>query len=122
MIQVETTLAIADNSGAKSAVCIKVLGGSKKKYANIGDIIKVSVKTATPRGKIKKGEVHSALVVRTKRGVVRKDGTVVRFDDNSVILLSPKMEPVGSRIFGPVTRELKSANFIKVISLAQEVI
>ncbi|AGO28343.1 50S ribosomal subunit protein L14 [Candidatus Tremblaya phenacola PAVE] len=122
MIQPETSLAVADNSGAKSVVCIKVLGGSKKRYASIGDIIKVSIKTANPKGKVKSGEVFSALVVRTKKGITRKDGTVIRFDDNAVVLLSQKMEPVGSRVFGPVTRELKNSHFIKIISLSQEVI
>lgn len=122
MIQTESLLVAADNSGAKTVVCIKVLGGSKKRYASIGDIIKVSVKTANPRGKVRSGEVFAALVVRTKKGLTRSDGTVIRFDDNSVVLLSQKLEPVGSRVFGPVTRELKNTNFIKIVTLAQEVI
>jgi large subunit ribosomal protein L14 len=122
MIQTETSLAVADNSGAKSVVCIKVLGGSKRRYASIGDVIKVSIKTANPKGKVKSGEVFSALVVRTKKGVTRKDGTIIRFDDNAVVLLSQKMEPVGSRVFGPVTKELRNSHFIKIISLSQEVI
>ncbi|PHN16206.1 50S ribosomal protein L14 [Candidatus Tremblaya phenacola] len=122
MIQTESVLNVADNSGAKAVVCIKVLGGSKRRYANIGCIIKVSIKEAVPKGKIKKGEVHSALIVRTKKGIYRPDGSTIRFDDNSVVLLNCKYEPIGSRVFGPVARELKDLSFVKVTSLAQEVL
>ena len=122
MIQMQTTLAAADNSGAKLLFCIKVLGGSKRRYAGIGDIIKVSVRDAIPRGKVKKGEVYDAVVVRTKRGVRRADGSVLRFDTNAAVLLNPKLEPIGTRIFGPVTRELRNVRFMKIISLAPEVL
>ena len=122
MIQTETVLSIADNSGAKKVLCIKVLGGSKKRYARIGDIIKVTVKDAIPRGKVKKGDVYDALVVRTKHGVRRPDGSLIRFDGNAAVLLDNKKEPIGTRVFGPVTRELRAKNYLKIISLAPEVI
>tara|TARA_B100000809_G_scaffold46917_2_gene41437 strand:+ start:11442 stop:11810 length:369 start_codon:yes stop_codon:yes gene_type:complete len=122
MIQTETVLSIADNSGAKKVLCIKVLGGSKKRYARIGDIIKVTVKDAIPRGKVKKGDVYDALVVRTKHGVRRADGSLIRFDSNAAVLLDNKKEPIGTRVFGPVTRELRAKNYLKIISLAPEVI
>ena len=122
MIQTETVLSIADNSGARKVLCIKVLGGSKKRYARIGDIIKVTVKDAIPRGKVKKGDVYDAVVVRTAQGVRRKDGSRIRFDNNAVVLLNNKLEPIGTRIFGPVTRELRSAQFMKIVSLAPEVL
>ena len=122
MIQTETVLSIADNSGARKVLCIKVLGGSKKRYARIGDIIKVTVKDAIPRGKVKKGDVYDAVVVRTAQGVRRKDGSRIRFDNNAVVLLNTKLEPIGTRIFGPVTRELRSAQFMKIVSLAPEVL
>ena len=122
MIQTETVLSIADNSGAKKVLCIKVLGGSKKRYAWIGDIIKVTVKDAIPRGKVKKGDVYDALVVRTKHGVRRADGSLIRFDGNAAVLLDNKKEPIGTRVFGPVTRELRAKNYLKIISLAPEVI
>ena len=122
MIQTETVLSIADNSGARNVLCIKVLGGSKKRYARIGDIIKVTVKDAIPRGKVKKGDVYDALVVRTKHGVRRADGSLIRFDGNAAVLLDNKKEPIGTRVFGPVTRELRAKNYLKIISLAPEVI
>ena len=122
MIQMQTKLHIADNSGAVRAMCIKVLGGSNRRYANIGDVIKVSIKEASPRGKVKKGDVYDAVVVRTAQGVRRKDGSRIRFDNNSVVLLHTKLEPIGTRIFGPVTRELRSAQFMKIVSLAPEVL
>ena len=122
MIQTETMLDIADNSGARKVQCIKVLGGSHRRYANIGDIIKVSVKEAIPRGKVKKGEVYNAVVVRTAKGVRRPDGSLIRFDGNAAVLLNAKLEPIGTRIFGPVTRELRSERFMKIISLAPEVL
>ena len=122
MIQMQTRLHIADNSGGVRATCIKVLGGSKRRYANIGDVIKVSIKEASPRGKVKKGDVYDAVVVRTAQGVRRKDGSRIRFDNNSVVLLNTKLEPIGTRIFGPVTRELRSAQFMKIVSLAPEVL
>ena len=122
MIQTETVLSIADNSGAKKVLCIKVLGGSKKRYARIGDIIKVTVKDAIPRVKVKKGDVYDALVVRTKHGVRRADGSLIRFDGNAAVLLDNKKEPIGTRVFGPVTRELRAKNYLKIISLAPEVI
>ena len=116
MIQMQTRLAVADNSGAKEVMCIKVLGGSKRRYAGIGDIIKVSVKQAIPRGKVKKGEVYNAVVVRTRKGVRRNDGSLIRFDGNAVVMLNAKLDPIGTRIFGPVTRELRSEKFMKIIS------
>jgi large subunit ribosomal protein L14 len=122
MIQMQTNLDIADNSGAKKVMCIKVLGGSHRRYAGIGDIIKVSVKDAIPRGKVKKGEVYNALVVRTKKGVRRADGSVIRFDGNAAVILNGQLQPVGTRIFGPVTRELRGEKFMKIISLAPEVL
>ena len=122
MIQMQSMLNAADNSGARRVMCIKVLGGSKRRYARIGDIIKVTVKDAIPRGKVKKGEVYDAVVVRTRSGVRRSDGSLIRFDGNAAVLLSPKMEPIGTRIFGPVTRELRTERFMKIVSLAPEVL
>jgi large subunit ribosomal protein L14 len=122
MIQAETVLEAADNSGARKLQCIKVLGGSKRRYAHIGDLIKVSVKDAIPRGRVKKGEVYNALVVRTAKGVRRGDGSVVRFDRNAAVLLNNQLQPIGTRIFGPVTRELRSERFMRIISLAPEVL
>jgi large subunit ribosomal protein L14 len=122
MIQMQTVLNVADNSGARSVMCIKVLGGSKRRYATVGDVIKVSIRDATPRGKVKKGEVYDAVVVRTKHGVRRADGSLIRFDGNAAVLLTNKLEPIGTRIFGPVTRELRNAQFMKIISLAPEVL
>ncbi|HEB99063.1 MAG TPA: 50S ribosomal protein L14 [Thiotrichales bacterium] len=122
MIQMQTMLTAADNSGARQVQCIKVLGGSHRRYANIGDVIKVSVKEAIPRGKVKKGEVYNAVVVRTRKGVRRPDGSVVRFDSNAAVLLNNKLEPIGTRIFGPVTRELRGQQFMKIVSLAPEVL
>ncbi|HHI94213.1 MAG TPA: 50S ribosomal protein L14 [Gammaproteobacteria bacterium] len=122
MIQMQTVLDVADNSGARRLMCIKVLGGSKRRYAGIGDIIKVSVKEAIPRGKVKKGEVYNAVVVRTAKGVRRPDGSLIRFDGNAAVLLNANLQPIGTRIFGPVTRELRSERFMKIISLAPEVL
>lgn len=123
MIQTESLLQVADNSGAREVMCIKVLGGSKRRYASIGDVIKVSIKDAIPRGKVKKGEVMNALVVRTRKAVRRTDGSVIRFDSNAVVLLNAQLQPIGTRIFGPVTRELRtSAQFMKIVSLALEVL
>ena len=122
MIQMQSMLTAADNSGARRVMCIKVLGGSKRRYARIGDIIKVTVKDAIPRGKVKKGEVYDAVVVRTRSGVRRNDGSLIRFDTNAAVLLSPKLEPIGTRIFGPVTRELRTERFMKIVSLAPEVL
>ena len=122
MIQTETVLNVADNSGARKVLCIKVLGRSKRRYAQIGDVIKVTVKDAIPRGKVKKGEICNALVVRTKKGVRRSDGSLIRFDGNAAVLLDNKREPIGTRVFGPVTRELRAGNHLKIISLAPEVI
>ncbi len=122
MIQTQSVVDVADNSGAKRVMCIKVLGGSKRRYARIGDIIKVSIKEAMPRGKVKKGDVMEAVVVRTKKGVRRSDGSLIRFDSNAVVLLNPQKQPIGTRIFGPVTRELRTGNFMKIISLALEVL
>lgn len=121
MIQMQTMLGVADNSGARQVMCIKVLGGSRRRYANIADIIKISVKEAIPRSRVKKGEVVNAVVVRTRKGVRRNDGSVIRFDNNAVVLLNNQYEPIGTRIFGPVTRELR-ARFMKIISLAAEVL
>ncbi|SVA15374.1 uncharacterized protein METZ01_LOCUS68228 [marine metagenome] len=115
-------MGVADNSGARKVLCIKVLGGSRKRYAQIGDVIKVTVKDAIPRGKVKKGDVYHALVVRTKHGVRRPDGSLIRFDGNAAVLLDNKREPIGTRVFGPVTRELRAINYLKIISLAPEVI
>ena len=122
MIQVKTRLAVADNSGAREVSCIKVLGGSKRRYASIGDVIKVSIKSAIPRGKVKKGEVMNAVVVRTCDGIRRGDGSRIRFDSNAVVLLNNQLQPVGTRIFGPVTRELRNEQFMKIVSLAPEVL
>ncbi|MBU2712132.1 50S ribosomal protein L14 [Zooshikella harenae] len=122
MIQAQTMLDVADNSGARRVMCIKVLGGSHRRYANIGDIIKVTVKEAIPRGKVKKGQVMTAVVVRTKKGVRRQDGSLIRFDGNAAVLLNNQQQPIGTRIFGPVTRELRSEQFMKIISLAPEVL
>ena len=122
MIQVQSTLSAADNSGAKLMMCIKVLGGSKRRYASIGDVIKVTVKDAIPRGKVKKGEVYNAVVVRTAKGVRRPDGSLIKFDGNAAVLLNNKLEPIGTRIFGPVTRELRTERFMKIVSLAPEVL
>jgi len=122
MIQMQTVLDAADNSGARRIQCIKVLGGSKRRYAAVGDVIKVSVKDAIPRGKVKKGEIYNAVVVRTRKGVRRKDGSVIRFDGNAAVLLNARLEPIGTRIFGPVTRELRTNRFMKIISLAPEVL
>lgn len=122
MIQMQTVLDAADNSGARRVQCIKVLGGSKRRYAGVGDVIKVSVKDAIPRGKVKKGEVYNAVVVRTRKGVRRQDGSLIRFDGNAAVLLNARLEPIGTRIFGPVTRELRTSRFMKIISLAPEVL
>ncbi len=122
MIQMQSNLDVADNSGARRVQCIKVLGGSHRRTANIGDIIKVSVKEAIPRGRVKKGDVHTAVIVRTKKGIQRKDGSVIRFDTNAAVLLSSTNEPIGTRIFGPVTRELRAKKFMKIISLSPEVL
>jgi large subunit ribosomal protein L14 len=122
MIQMQTRLGVADNSGARSVMCIKVLGGSHRRYANIGDIVKVTVKDAIPRGKVKKGDVYSAVVVRTRKGVRRPDGSLIRFDANAAVLLNNQLQPIGTRIFGPVTRELRGERFMKIISLAPEVL
>lgn len=122
MIQTQTIMSVADNSGARSVMCIKVLGGSKRRTANIGDVIKVAVKEAIPQSKIKKGSVMNALVVRTKTGVRRQDGSKIGFDENAVVLLNNNKEPIATRVFGPVTRELRSAKFMKIVSLAPEVL
>ena len=122
MIQMQTNLEVADNSGAKKVMCIKVLGGSHRRYAGIGDIIKVSIKDAIPRGRVKKSEVYNALVVRTSKGVRRADGSVIRFDGNAAVILNNNLQPLGTRIFGPVTRELRGEKFMKIISLAPEVL
>jgi large subunit ribosomal protein L14 len=122
MIQMQSKLSVADNSGARELMCIKVLGGSKRRYANIGDVIKVTVKDAIPRGKVKKGEVYNAVVVRSRKGVRRRDGSLIRFDGNAAVILNNKLEPIGTRIFGPVTRELRGERFMKIVSLAPEVL
>ncbi|MEE8189334.1 MAG: 50S ribosomal protein L14 [Kiloniellales bacterium] len=122
MIQMQTQLDVADNSGARRVQCIKVLGGSKRKSAGIGDVIVVSVKEAIPRGRVKKGDIHRAVVVRTAKEIRRDDGSVIRFDKNAAVLISPQGEPIGTRIFGPVTRELRAKKFMKIISLAPEVL
>jgi len=122
MIQLQTMLNAADNSGAKMLMCIKVLGGTRRRYATVGDVIKVSIQDAIPRGKVKKGEVYNAVVVRTRKGVRRADGSLIRFDTNAAVLLNNKHEPIGTRIFGPVTRELRSEKFMKIVSLAPEVL
>lgn len=122
MIQMQTLMDAADNSGARKIQCIKVLGGSHRRYAGIGDVVKVSVKDAIPRGKVKKGEVYDAVIVRTAKGVRRPDGSVIRFDRNAAVLLNTQHQPIGTRIFGPVTRELRGEKFMKIISLAPEVL
>ena len=122
MIQTESYLDVADNSGARRVMCIKVLGGSKRRYARVGDIIKVTVKEAAPRGKVKKGQVMNAVVVRTRKGVRRQDGSIIRFDDNAAVLLNAQNAPIGTRIFGPVTRELRTEQFMRIVSLAPEVL
>jgi large subunit ribosomal protein L14 len=122
MIQMQSFLDVADNSGARRVMCIKVLGGSQRRYAGIGDIIKVAIKEAIPRGKVQEGDVYNALIVRTKKGVRRADGSVIRFDSNAAILLNNQKQPIGTRIFGPVTRELRTEHFMKVVSLAPEVL
>ena len=122
MIQVETMLDVADNSGARRVQCIKVLGGSKRRYAGVGDIIKISIKEAIPNSRVRKGELFNAVVVRTRHGVRRPDGSLIRFDRNAAVLLNPQNHPIGTRIFGPVTRELRSERFMRIISLAPEVL
>lgn len=122
MIQAQTVLQSADNSGARRLMCIKVLGGSRRRYAGIGDIIKVTIKDAIPRGRVKKGEIYHAVVVRTRKGLRRPDGSAIRFDGNAAVLLNNRLEPIGTRIFGPVTRELRTNRFMKIISLAPEVL
>ena len=122
MIQSETSLEVADNSGARRVQCIRVLGGSRRKWPSVGDIIVVSVKEAIPRGKVKKGDVHRAVIVRTAKEIHRQDGSAIRFDRNAAVLINPQGEPIGTRIFGPVTRELRAKRFMKIISLAPEVL
>ena len=122
MIQMETVLDVADNSGAKAVACIKVLGGSKRKVAGIGDVIVVSIKEAIPRGRVKKGDVHKAVIVRQRFALRRNDGSLIRFDTNAAVLINKEQEPIGTRIFGPVTRELRNLGFMKIISLAEEVL
>ena len=122
MIQMQTNLDVADNSGARRVMCIKVLGGSKRKYAGVGDIIVVSVKEAIPRGRVKKGDVHQAVIVRTAKEIRRADGSSIRFDRNAAVLINKQGEPIGTRIFGPVTRELRAKKFMKIVSLAPEVL
>jgi len=122
MIQMQSMLEAADNSGARRLMCIKVIGGSHRRYAHIGDVIKVSVKDAIPRGKVKKGDVFNAVVVRTRKGVRRGDGSVIRFDGNAAVLLDKQLQPIGTRIFGPVTRELRGDRFMRIVSLAPEVL
>ena len=122
MIQMQSLLKIADNSGARSVMCIKVLGGSKRRYANIGDVIKVAIREAIPTGKVKKGQVVDALIVRTKKGVRRRDGSLIKFDENAAVLINAQKAPIGTRVFGPVTRELRDGSHMKILSLAPEVI
>ncbi len=122
MIQMQTNLTVADNSGARRVQCIKVLGGSKRKTASVGDVIVVTVKDAIPRGKVRKGDLHRAVIVRTAKEIRRPDGTAIRFDRNAAVLITPQGEPIGTRIFGPVTRELRAKRFMKIISLAPEVL
>ena len=122
MIQMQSLLKIADNSGARTVMCIKVLGGSKRRYANIGDIIKVAVREAIPTGKVKKGQVVDALIVRTKKGVRRRDGSLIKFDENAAVLINSSKAPIGTRVFGPVTRELRDGKHMKILSLAPEVL
>jgi len=122
MIQMQSLLKIADNSGARSVMCIKVLGGSKRRYANIGDVIKVAIREAIPTGKVKKGQVVDALIVRSKKGVRRRDGSLIKFDENAAVLINAQKAPIGTRVFGPVTRELRSGKYMKILSLAPEVL
>ena len=122
MIQMQSLLKIADNSGARSVMCIKVLGGSKRRYANIGDVIKVAVREAIPTGKVKKGQVVDALIVRSKKGVRRRDGSLIKFDENAAVLINAQKAPIGTRVFGPVTRELRQGKHMKILSLAPEVL
>ena len=122
MIQIQSMLDVADNSGARRVQCIKVLGGSKRRYAGIGDVIKISIKEAIPNSRVRKGEMFSALVVRTRKGVRRPDGSLIRFDRNAAVLLNPQLQPIGTRIFGPVTRELRTERFMRIVSLAPEVL
>ena len=122
MIQMQSLLKIADNSGARSVMCIKVLGGSKRRYANIGDVIKFAIREAIPTGKVKKGQVVDALIVRTKKGVRRRDGSLIKFDENAAVLINAQKAPIGTRVFGPVTRELRDGKHMKILSLAPEVI
>ena len=122
MIQMQSMLDAADNSGARRLMCVKVLGGSRRRYAGIGDIVKVTVKEAIPRGKVRKGEMYNAVVVRTRKGVRRADGSLIRFDRNAAVLLTNQLQPIGTRIFGPVTRELRRERFMKIVSLAPEVL
>ena len=122
MIQTQTMLEIADNSGARRVMCIKVLGGSHRRYAGVGDVIKVTIKEANPRGRVKKGQVVNAVVVRTRKGVRRPDGSIIRFDDNAAVLLNNNLQPIGTRIFGPVARELRAKRYMKIVSLAPEVL
>ena len=122
MIQMQSLLKIADNSGARSVMCIKVLGGSKRRYANIGDVIKVAIREAIPTGKVKKGQVVDALIVRSRKGVRRRDGSLIKFDENAAVLINAQKAPIGTRVFGPVTRELRAKKFMKIISLAPEVL
>tara|TARA_B100001063_G_C16684524_1_gene513624 strand:+ start:363 stop:731 length:369 start_codon:yes stop_codon:yes gene_type:complete len=122
MIQMQSLLKIADNSGARSVMCIKVLGGSKRRYANIGDIIKVAVREAIPTGKVKKGQVVDALIVRSRKGVRRRDGSLIKFDENAAVLVNAQKAPIGTRVFGPVTRELRDGKHMKILSLAPEVL
>ena len=122
MIQTQSMLNVADNSGARAVMCIKVLGGSKRRTANIGDVIKVAVREAIPTGKVKKGQVVDALIVRSKKGVRRRDGSLIKFDENAAVLINAQKAPIGTRVFGPVTRELRSGNFMKILSLAPEVL
>jgi len=122
MIQMQTNLEVADNSGARRVQCIKVLGGSKRMTAGVGDVIVVAVKVAIPRGRVKKGEIHRAVIVRTKKDISRADGSTIRFDSNAAVLINPQGEPIGTRIFGPVTRELRARRYMKIISLAPEVL
>jgi len=122
MIQTQSNLGVADNSGAKRVMCIKVLGGSKRKFASVGDVIVVSVKEAAPRGRVKKGDIHRAVIVRTVKDIRRQDGSVIRFDHNAAVLINDNKEPIGTRIFGPVVRELRAKNYMKIISLAPEVL
>ena len=122
MIQAQSRLLVADNSGARQVMCIKVLGGSKRRYAHVGDVIKVAIKEAIPTGRVKKGQVADAVIVRTKKNIKREDGSSIKFDDNAAVLINAQKQPIGTRIFGPVSRELRSKDFMKIISLAPEVI